>query len=101
MNPNPEKNSGNLVVLESTGFAPTNKDVAGGLREWANAIENSECCYGNVILVMEVDGRVRRSVMGGHIDRSRVIGLLFDAATRAVGDCAGWHDDPSFGPNSG
>lgn len=93
MNPSPERKPGNLVVLESTGYAPTNKDVAVRLREWADAIEQAEATYGTVAIVMEVNGDVRRAVIGGPNDRLRVLGLLFYAATRSVGECAGWEDD--------
>lgn len=92
MNTSPDKKPNNLVVLDGTGYAPTNKDVAIALRDWADAIEQDENTYGTVVIVMEVDGRVRRAVIGGPNDRVRVIGLLYDAATRAVGDCAGWND---------
>lgn len=97
MNPNPKPD--NLVVLEPTGYAPTNAEVARNLRDWADAIEQDEDCYGTVIIVMEVDGRVRRAVIGGPGDRARTTGILFHAATAAVGDCRGWdpevpnHDD--------
>lgn len=86
-------NAPNLVVLSGTGYAPTNKDVASHLREWADAIEEADECYGTVILVMEVDGEIRRAVMGGPNDRARVTGVLFHAATRTIGDCAGWDPD--------
>lgn len=95
MKTSPEQKPSNLVVLDSNGYAPTNKDVAANLREWADAIEEDEDTYGCVVIVMEVEGRVRRAVIGGPGDRLRVSGLLFHAATRTVGDCSGWDPDVS------
>lgn len=91
MKPNPE-NKRNIVLLKSSGYAPTNKDVARNLREWADAIEQDEACYGTVVIVMEIDGEVRRAVIGGPNTHATVMGILFNAATLAVGECAGWQE---------
>lgn len=92
MKTQPDKKSGNLVALDTGGWAPTNTDVAKALREWADHIEGSIETYGTVVVVMEVEGTVCRYVIGGPNDRVRVTGILFNAATRSVGDCAGWND---------
>lgn len=93
MNATPDPKHPNLVMLERTGWAPTNKDVAATMREWADHIENSDQAFGTVVLVMEVNGVVCRRTIGGANDRVRVTGILFNAATRSVGECAGWGDD--------
>lgn len=88
----PDRKANNLVLLDGAGWAPTNKDVADALREWATAIEHDEATYNSAIIVVEVNGEIHRAVLGGPNDRARVMGILFAAATIAVGDCAGWGD---------
>ena len=88
---------GNVHVLPSTGFAPTNRDVAENLRHWADAIERDEAACHSAIIVMERDGQVHRAVLGGPNDRARIMGILFAAATMAVGQVAGWDDQ--IGPS--
>ena len=80
------KESGKLVDLPLTGFAPSNADIAKHLREQADWMEEAGARgLRTVVLVLEYeDGDIRRQSCGKRLDLARKAGLLFMAATQAV-----------------
>jgi hypothetical protein len=75
-----------ITALPTSGYAPTNVTVAKWLREVADTIEESDECYGRIVVVTEIDGTVSRLVAGGANSRIDTIGLLAIATSHAIAE---------------
>ncbi len=78
----------NIVsIVETTGHAPTNADLADCLRQLAVELcsVEDECSIRTVVVVLETSrGILLRRVYGGPIDRARLVGVLFSTAQQCA-----------------